>query len=326
MKTTDYRPQTTDHSAPRRPRRSVALQVLALAASYQLLATSLAFGVDSTINSALTNRNAYGANIGWVDWRADTTNGVAVGEFVLSGKAYGANVGWINFGNGAPTNGIRYTNLATNDFGVNNLGDGRLRGYAYGANIGWIVFTNNTATVPLLSTEEPRLDLVTGKFRGYAYSANCGWISLSNTFAVLKADNCVQGADTDVDGITDAWEKQFSASLATLTATGDFDGDGISDKDEYKADTNPLDGTDQLRITALSVTAGGSTSTVTWTSKQTRLYQVQNRTDLLTGSWSTNTPPGLVSPDLGTLTTRAAPGSVVTQRFFRVQAIQPLKP
>jgi hypothetical protein len=37
---------------------------------------------SSTINEM--NRFSYGANIGWMDWRADGTNGVVVGEFVCS--------------------------------------------------------------------------------------------------------------------------------------------------------------------------------------------------------------------------------------------------
>ena len=41
---------------------------------------------ESTINP--TNRHAYGANIGWTDWRADGTNGVVIGDYVCSGSIY----------------------------------------------------------------------------------------------------------------------------------------------------------------------------------------------------------------------------------------------
>lgn len=280
---------------------------------------------SSTINT--TNKFAYGANIGWMDWRGDAgTNGVVIGEFVCSGNIYAANVGWINLGSGNPTNGIQYTNNSTNDFGVNHLGTGELRGFAYGANIGWVVFTNRSAAGLLLSTEIPRFDLITGKFSGYAYSANVGWISLSNAFAFVQTDSVKGGADSDGDGIPDAWELQRAGELTKLTATGDADGDGISDLNEYLADTDPTDVADNLRITAITANSAGSTSTVTWTSRPTRLYQLQSRGDLLSGAWSTNVPPGLVSPDAGTLTTRDAPGSATTQRFYRVQAIRPLMP
>ncbi len=278
----------------------------------------------STINP--TNNFAYGANIGWMDWRGDSgTNGVVIREFVCSGNIYAANTGWINLGNDNPTNGIQYQNNSGSDFGVNNLGTGELRGFAYGANIGWIVFTNHHASGVLLTTDVPRFNLVTGRFSGYAYSANCGWISLSNAFASVQTDRCIPGADLDGDGITDAWERQFGGTNL-FTAAGDSDGDGVNDIDEYRADTSPSDVADNLRITAYTANSAGSTSTVTWTSKQTRLYQVQSRTDLVTGSWSTNSPPGLVVPDIGATTTRGATGVAATNRFFRVQSIQPLKP
>lgn len=289
----------------------------ALITVYCLLTTGPARAVDSTINVNTNQQSSYGANIGWMNWRANTTNGAVVGEFVCSGYIYAANVGWISLGSGNPTNGIQYSNTSSNDFGVNNLGDGRLRGFAWGANIGWVNFE---------PTGDPRINLLTGNFSGYAYSANCGWISLSNAQAFVKTDLCVPGADTDGDGIADAWELQRTGNLATLTATGDADGDGIKDVDEYRADTNPLDPSDTLRITAIAANTAGDTATLTWTSRPTRLYQVQSRDSLVAGSWSTNTPPGLVLPDVGPTTTRNVPGSATSNRFYRVQAIQPLKP
>ena len=113
---------------------------------------------DSSINE--TNRHAYGANVGWVNLRGDATNGVVIGEFTCRGYAHAANVGWIRFGNGAPTNGIRYGNAAANDCGINHDGMGGLSGYAYGANVGWIQFEPTWGN--------PRIDLATGKMSGYA--------------------------------------------------------------------------------------------------------------------------------------------------------------
>src|SRR6266481_4095459 len=126
---------------------------------------------STTIDGA--NNYAYGANLGWMNWRGDTNSGAVIGEYVCSGYLYAANVGWINLGNGAPTNGIYYRNLATNDFGVNQDGLGNLSGYAWGANIGWITFTNKDANG--VSFAGPRVDLKSGRMTGWAYSANCGW-------------------------------------------------------------------------------------------------------------------------------------------------------
>lgn len=50
----------------------------------------------------------------------------------------------------------------------------------------------------------------------------------------------VLGADTDADGIPDAWEQTYFGNLTTATAAGDNDGDGLSDVAEYLAQTEPM--------------------------------------------------------------------------------------
>lgn len=46
--------------------------------------------------------------------------------------------------------------------------------------------------------------------------------------------------DTDADGLPDVWEKiYFPNDLTKLTATGDYDGDGLKDTGEYARDTDP---------------------------------------------------------------------------------------
>jgi hypothetical protein len=295
-----------------------------------LLLMPAAVNASSTIST--NNSFAYGANVGWMDWRGDETNGCGgctnggvIGEFVVKGFIYAANVGWINLGNGNPTNGIQYTNLSTNDFGVNNLGTGELRGFAYGANVGWLVFTNRSAAGPLLSTEVPHFDLATGRFSGFVWSANCGWISLSNAFASVKTDSIRPGADLNGNGLADAWELQNFGFLG-VDPNADADGDGMSNLQEYQAGTNPNDRNDSLRVTAVSADTVGSNTTLTWTSNPSRLYQIEERLDLNSGDWSTNLTLGVVVPDPGVTTTRNLTESSVTKRFFRVQAVRPLSP
>src|SRR2546426_4010749 len=167
---------------------------------------------ETTINSG--NRYAYGANLGWIDCRADGANGARIGEFICAGFIYAANVGWISLGNGAPANRIRYQNNSAADFGVNHDDVGNLHGLAWGANVGWLVFTNRDAAgAPF---DSPKVDLRTGRLGGFVYGANLGWISLSNAVAFVQTDSIALGIDSDGDGLPDAWELSYAGNLAAM--------------------------------------------------------------------------------------------------------------
>lgn len=285
-----------------------------LVASLILAGSIISVWAATTIDPA--NQYACGANLGWMDWRGDTANGTVIGEYVCSSYIYAANVGWIDLGSGSPANGIRYLNLAANDFGVNQDGLGNLRGYAYGANIGWIAFE---------STGAPTVDLKTGKLSGYVYSANCGWISLSNAFAFVQTDTIAAGADTDNDGIADAWELLHFGNLTTANGASDTDHDGVSDLREYLADTDPNDPSKYLRITAFSTVPGGTTNALTWTSELTRRYYIKETLSLNPPATWYDSGLSLIGPD-GALTTRGFIGTNALMRFFRVEAVKPLSP
>lgn len=189
----------------------------------------------ATISS--TNAYTWGANIGYLNWRPDSANGVSIGAYILQGYIYGANVGWINVGGGNAANHIQYQNNSATDFGVNftldpdNPGHGLLRGYAYGANIGWINFED---------TGNPYVVLSNGQLRGYVWSANCGWINLDDLNFFVATDSINPGVDTDGDGLPDAWEYIYFGSLAA-DPNVDSDGDGETNISEYKSHTIPTD-------------------------------------------------------------------------------------
>jgi hypothetical protein len=274
----------------------------------------------STINA--TNHYAWGANIGWTDWMPTAADGVVISEYVCSGYMYGANVGWISMGNGSPVNHIQYQNNSATDYGVNysidpsQPGVAILRGFAYGANIGWINFE---------STGNPRVSLFTGTFAGYAYSANCGWINLNDINGKVQTDHVLMGADTDGDGIADAFEYQYFGNLTTANGTTDNDHDGISDRDEYLDGTSPVIPSDRLKITTFATNSNGTSSPITWTSSTARLYVIETKPDLLQAMWDLDPIFGNpFAPDSGTTTTRTVTASSAVKRFYRVRSIRPL--
>ena len=161
-----------------------------------------------------------------------------------------------------------------------------------------------------------------GRFSGYAWSANCGWLNLGDGSFFVKTDTVAPGADSDGDGITDAWELREAGNLTALTAAGDHDGDGASDLSEYLADTGPLDPLDALRIVNFARATDGTKVTLEWTSQPTRRYRITENHDLL-APWTLALDN--ILPDAGLTTTRGlglTPGDV--QHFYKVGAYRPL--
>ncbi len=238
----------------------------------------------STINAARSY--AYGTNTGWIHFRPSAADGVRVMEWYVQGRAYGANTGWIDLGDGTPANLWQYTNTGA-DYGVNHDSAGHLSGYAYSANAGWINFGWTTAGDP----NGPRFDMTNGFFKGYAWSANLGWINLN--IGTLQTDS-ISRPDTDGDGLGDIWELAFTGNLTALTGTGDNDGDGRTNRDEYLAATNPVgvDAGDSLNILGVVRSIDGETSQprtetgLRWLSRGSRKYSVEVNNDLASGSWN----------------------------------------
>jgi hypothetical protein len=157
---------------------------------------------------ATGNHYAYGANIGWLDWRGDTNHGAVIGTNICSGYIYSANFGWINLGSGFPANGSQYQNNSASDFGVNVDVSGNLSGYAYGANIGWIAFEQTYG--------QPKVNLATGNLSGSVWSANWGWISLSNAVAYVQTATIQQGSPPAKPQLTSI---SVNGTTLTLNAT-----------------------------------------------------------------------------------------------------------
>ena len=262
------------------------------------------------------NKYAYGANIGWMDWSGgagQSASGAVIGAYVCSGYIYSANAGWINLGSGSPANGIQYQNNSASDFGVNQDGLGNLRGYAYGASIGWINFE---------STGAPAINMATGTMSGYVWSANCGWISLSNAVAYVQTDTISPGL-LDTNGLPIAWELTYFGTTG-LNPNADPTGKGMTLTQDYLAGTNPNQAGSVLKITAQSISSGGTSARLTWESVPTRYYYVQETQSLSPMNWTHNNV-GLI-PSQGATTTKSITDTAAGGRFYRIQAVQPLTP
>jgi hypothetical protein len=261
------------------------------------------------------NHSAYGANLGWMDWRGDTNHGAVIGQYVCSGYTYSANAGWINLGSGAPANGIRYQNNSATDFGVNNDGAGNLSGLAWGANIGWLTFEQTYG--------KPNVNLRTGALSGYVWSANCGWISLSNAAAHVQTDSLYPGPLAP-NGLPVPWLLAYFGAT-NVSATADPTGKGMTLAQDYVAGTDPTNADSILRITGEDFSPSGASASITWSSVPTRVYFIQKSPDLATTNW-TDSGLGLISPSAGPATMANFTDTNAPARFYRVQAVLPLSP
>ncbi|MFO1531955.1 MAG: hypothetical protein U1F77_20050 [Kiritimatiellia bacterium] len=275
----------------------------------------LAAAAQSTIDA--TQKYAWAANTGWINFRPSATDGVVAGEAFCSGYAYSGNLGWIHFGDGSPANGHTYGNADAADYGVNHDGEGNLSGYAYSANTGWIHFGWASASDP----DRPRINLLTGAFAGYAYGANTGWINLGAGY--LETDS-LSAPDTDGDGMADAWERARFRSLASAGPGTNQDGDPATDVQEYLAGTSPGDPSDYLKIVSQVKTSSGVTLGAA-TTKASRLYSVWSVTPLPTVSTAvwTQISPAPVLGNGGALTMPVTHADDA-QRYYRVEARRPL--
>jgi Tol biopolymer transport system component len=119
--------------------------------------------------------------------------------------------------------------------------------------------------------------------------------------------------DSDGDGMDDDWEMAYFGTLAR-DGTGDFDGDGHTDLEEFLAGTDPTDANSILR--AMLLLAPDGTTTVLWHSVPGKSYRVEFKDGLDEGGWVGI--PGVVQASGLTSSLRDETTSLAGQRFYRV--------
>ena len=124
-------------------------------------------------------------------------------------------------------------------------------------------------------------------------------------------------SDADGDGLPDFWENQNGLSPTNAAgvngATGDPDGDGFTNIEEYLAGTDPQDDSSLLKI----IDIGGAGRAISWNSIPGRNYQVYATTNVAAAFQAvSSTMTAYGSP---TIFTNARP--VVAREFYRVRAL-----
>ncbi len=124
--------------------------------------------------------------------------------------------------------------------------------------------------------------------------------------------------DTDGDGLPDNWEASFFGGATAANRDVDSDGDGLLNREEYIAGTNPTNALSYLRIDSITRTGG---ATLAFGAISNRTYTVQSSDLLDTGPWARLADIGARATNR---TETVVDASYKTNRFYRV--VTPLTP
>ncbi len=134
----------------------------------------------------------------------------------------------------------------------------------------------------------------------------------SDVFAVGWAGS--PAGDIDADGLEDGWELAWFGNL-TRTGADDFDGDGVTDRDEYRSGTVPLDDQSRFRLELVMGAVGERALGLSWQTESGRRYRLQ-ASDAATGTeWA---PVGDAVTGDGQTAQVTIPMPSTGARYFRV--------
>jgi len=120
--------------------------------------------------------------------------------------------------------------------------------------------------------------------------------------------------DSDGDGLPDDWELAYFNTL-DRDGTGDFDGDGQTDRMEFLAGTDPTNAGSVFRVITLSSPFSGPVR-IFWSAVPGKMYRVQFKSSLLDSIWSDLSGDVLANDTTGFKDDPTA--ETTGQRYYRV--------
>ncbi len=128
-------------------------------------------------------------------------------------------------------------------------------------------------------------------------------------------------SDSDGDGMPDAWELRYGlAPDEAADAGADSDGDGPGNRDEWVADTDPTNALSYFAV--LSAQVAVDAFAVSCLTSSNRLYTLQYRDDLQSGSWSNVFREKQIG-GVGAVTNLVDTGPLPDNRFYRLMVETP---
>ncbi len=178
--------------------------------------------------------------------------------------------------------------------------------------------------VALLPTAAERVNVVTLNTTAAGFVLAAGMASTNYTCRLIVTNAALSApginsqftvtvlADSDGDGLADAWEQTYFGDATSGARNGDPDGDGMVNWQEQAAGTNPTNGASYLKIDSL---AGSGPATLMFGAVAGRAYALEMVDGLVPGGWSTLA--ALPARTTNWIATVVDPASG-TNRFYRV--------